>query len=113
MGAAESSTEMFENALRARLAGTACVKQAIVEERMLRAQKPRPEALDLSVLKPGKNNIELLRVPESKDEPGWHGQVPITKVGEPKGTVTCRINGQDRPCRLVDVRFSLLISLVF
>ena len=57
MGAAESSTEMFENALRARLAGTACVKQAIVEERMLRAQKPRPQALDLSEIKPGKNNI--------------------------------------------------------
>lgn len=57
--------------------------------------------------------VDYHRPPNTKDDLGWHGPVPITKVGEPKGTVTCRINGQDRLCRLADVRFSVLISLVF
>ena len=43
MGAAESSTDMFESALRARMAGTACVRQAIVEERLQRANTTRPQ----------------------------------------------------------------------
>ena len=50
--------------------------------------------------------------PGNKDESGWHGPVSVTGVGQPKGTITCRINGKDRPCRLTDVRFSMLIALV-
>ena len=46
------------------------------------------------------------------DETGRHGPVPVIDVGKPFGTVACRINDQDRPCRRVDVRFSLLITLV-
>ena len=63
MGAAESSCDLFENALRARMASTAKVRQAIVEERLQRANTTRPQQHDLGELVPGKRNVELLRVP--------------------------------------------------
>ena len=57
--------------------------------------------------------VDHHRPPSSKDESGWRGPVPITDVGKPGGTVTRKINGQARPCRLADVRFSLLIAVVY
>ena len=58
--------------------------------------------------------VDHHRPTATKDDPtGWHGPVPFSAVGNPGGTMTCRCYGQDRSCRLADVRFSRFIALVY
>ena len=58
--------DMFENVFRARMASTSCVKQAIVEERLVRANRTRRQKQDVSELVVGKRDVEILRVPDPK-----------------------------------------------
>lgn len=56
--------------------------------------------------------VDFWRAPSSKDVTGWHGPVRVVEARPKDGQVICRIGGQERPCRLQDVRCSLLISFV-
>ena len=45
------------------------------------------------------------------DQSGWHGPVPVSRNLPEQGQVLVKLNGRDRPCRLQDVRHTLLVFM--
>ena len=56
--------------------------------------------------------VDYFRPPANKDTSGWHGPVRVVKHVPELGQVIVQINGVDRPCRLQDVRLSILVLSV-
>ena len=58
--------------------------------------------------KPG-DLVDYHRPSNNKDTSGWHGPVPVIKHMPDLGQVLCKIAGKELPCRLQDVRLTLLV----
>ena len=56
--------------------------------------------------------VDYFRPPANKDTSGWHGPARVVKHLPELGQVLVNINGVDRPCRLQDVRLSLMLLSV-
>ncbi|CAK0840390.1 unnamed protein product, partial [Prorocentrum cordatum] len=86
-----SCPDPFEAAVRLRLLAKAEMARAIVEDRVARANRTRvqqhgPE----QELKVGES-VDIYRVPDRKDQPGWRGQAELVKISE--GTAIVVWNG--------------------
>ena len=57
--------------------------------------------------------VDYYRRDGSKDQSGWHGPVPVARNAPEQGQVILKLNGRDRPCRLQDVRHTLLIYTTY
>ena len=51
----------------------ASIQKAIIEHRLAEATNSRPQKIDVSVLKPGMNDVEIYKLSERKDDDGWRG----------------------------------------
>ena len=76
--------------------------------RVNRALGTRTSHSDRTTYNPG-DLVDYHRRGGSKDESGWHGPVRVVRNAPELGQVIVKLNGQERPCRLQDVRHTLLV----
>jgi hypothetical protein len=67
------------------------VQQAIVEDRIAKAQNTRPHQLDLSELVAGTTVVEILR--PTPGDPGWRGPAELLKIDAENGTAIVEHQG--------------------
>ena len=79
-GAAETSPDFFESYMRMRLLAKVSIQQSIIELRMMEANRSAPQKVDLSKLVPLRDQVDLYRVPEKKDESGWRGPCELLDI---------------------------------
>jgi len=75
-GALETDLTVFERALRIRQTSLAQAQQAVIEDRMARASRTRPQQLDVGELVAGTPEVEFYR--EVKNDQGWRGPALFT-----------------------------------
>ena len=90
-GATQSSQSVFERALRLRQIALTAATQAIVENRIVRAQHTRPQRVATEELKPGVSEVEFHR--EDADGFGWRGPASLLKL-QNNGTAVVEYNGR-------------------
>ena len=89
--AASGNVSVFENAMRVRQIAVNAVHESIVEERIIRANRTRPQQLDLSELVPGVTEVEMLR--EDSESKGWRGPADLFKIDPNDGTAIVEHQG--------------------
>jgi hypothetical protein len=85
-GAADTSPDFFESYMRMRLLAKVSIQQAIIELRLSEANRSAPQKVDLSKLQPLKDQVDLYRVPEKKDESGWRGPCELLDISRTDNT---------------------------
>ena len=83
-GAAQDNLSVFERALRLRQLAMTAATQSIMESRIARAAKTRPQQFDLTNFKPGITEVEFHR--EGAGDYGWRGPATLLKISEDQGT---------------------------
>ena len=91
-GAAQDNLSVFERALRLRQLAMTAATQSIMESRIARAAKTRPQQLDLTNFKPGITEVELHR--EGADDYRWRGPATLLKISEDQGTAILDYQGK-------------------
>ena len=91
-GAAQDNLSVFERALRLRQLAMTAATQSIMESRIARAAKTRPQQFDLTNFKPGITEVEFHR--EGADDYGWRGPATLLKISEDQGTAILDYQGK-------------------
>ena len=89
-GAAEST---FERSLRLRQIALQASQAAILESRIARANRSRPQRLRVEEMVPGSTAVEIFR--EDGSGQGWRGPATILKIDEEAGTAV--VDFQNKP----------------
>ena len=88
-GAAEST---FERSLRLRQIALQASQAAILESRIARANRSRPQRLRVEDLVPGTTTVEIFR--EDGSGQGWRGPATILKIDEEAGNAVVDFQGK-------------------
>ena len=104
-GAIESVPDAIETAIRLRLHAKDCILQAVVEDRLAKANNTRNQIFkpeDIAKLVDGAK-IDLWREPDEKCETGWRGPAELVRLyrGEGKAIVNWRGHAMMVPLRHV------------
>ena len=110
-GAAESSPDLFEQALRTRMLARGACQKAILEDRLAEANKTRVQKTDLSQLKANETQVDLFRLPDSKSESGWRGPCDLLHIGPDSAIV--RHQGVPYIVPLRDIRKHVLLTMLY
>ena len=77
----EVSPDPIERAVRLRLLSKQNTLKTVIEERIARANRSRPQNVDLSKLDVG-SQVDVFRVPDRKDQSGWRGPRELVKLSK-------------------------------
>ena len=91
-GALETDLTVFERAMRIRQTALAQSHQAVIEDRIARANKTRPHQLDLTQFVPGTSEIEFYR--EVKGDVGWRGPALLLRLDADEGVAVIQYQGK-------------------
>ncbi|CAJ1351761.1 unnamed protein product, partial [Effrenium voratum] len=76
----QMAISVYEQALRLRQAALTAATQSIMESRLVRAGRTRPQQVPVGELKPGISEVEFHR--EGMDDFGWRGPATLLKIGD-------------------------------
>ncbi|CAK0907408.1 unnamed protein product [Prorocentrum cordatum] len=80
-GARDSIPDTFESYLRPRMIAKTAVQKAVVEQRTAEANDTKVQILsDVAKLRPLQDIVDLHRVPDRKDAPGWRGPCDLLDI---------------------------------
>ena len=91
-GAQQPAISVFEKALRLRQIALTASTQSIMESRIARAGRTRPQQLEITSFKPGVTEVEFHR--EGADDYGWRGPATLLRVSEEQGTAISEYQGK-------------------
>eukprot|EP00959_Pyramimonas_sp_CCMP1952_P285187 5962890-Pyramimonas_sp.AAC.1 len=89
-----------EQHLRLRLLAKSNLLQAIIAERIAKANNTRQQAQDakwIEALKPH-DQVDIWRTPARKDQDGWRGPAELISLG--KDTAAAIVIHQNQPCKI-------------
>ena len=80
-GARDTTPDTFESYLRLRMLAKAAVQKAVIEQRIAEANNTKIQILsDVAKLRPLQDFVDLYRVPDRKDSPGWRGPCDLLDI---------------------------------
>ena len=91
-GALETDLSVFERAMRIRQTALAQSRQAVIEDRIARANKARPHQLDMTQFVPGTSEVEFYR--EVKGDVGWRGPALLLRLDSDEGVAVIQYQGK-------------------
>ena len=91
-GSIDTSPDVFEQHLRLRLIAREHTMKAVVEDRIAQANRARPQKVDISVLRPGRDLVDIYREPEKKSDSGWRGPAELLDISTNNNTAIVKLN---------------------
>ena len=91
-GATQRDITVFERAMRIRQTTLAQTRQAIIEDRVARANKHRPHQLETDQLTAGTSEVEYYR--EIAGDPGWRGPALLLRLDQGEGVAVIQYQGK-------------------
>lgn len=91
---ADPTTSTFERAARLRQIALAASQRSIIEDRMLRAGRTRPQHIDTTAMIPGTTEVEIFREDPANAGHGWRGPAQLLDLDENNGTVIVKYQGR-------------------
>ena len=88
----ELAESTFERSLRLRQIALQASQAAILESRIARANRSRPQRLRVEDLVPGTTTVEIFR--EDGSGQGWRGPATILKIDEEAGNAVVDFQGK-------------------
>eukprot|EP00913_Durusdinium_trenchii_P027881 g26143.t1 len=101
VASADLDQSPFERAVRLRQIALQAAQAAILEDRIVRAGRTRPEKLDLSGLVAGSSQIEIYR---DDGNYGWRGPAWLLKINDAEGTCVVEYQGRNYLMSLRHIR---------
>ena len=92
VASADTDQSVFERAVRLRQIALQAAQASILEDRIVRAGRTRPEKLDIFGLIAGSTQVEIFR---DDGHYGWRGPALLLKINDADGT--CIVEYQGRP----------------
>ena len=90
----EDADDYLERSCRMRLIAKSCILKALMEHRIVEANRTRPQQVDESTLVPGAE-IDIYRAPDSKAGAGWQGPGQLLEIKKNVGSAI--VTWQGRP----------------
>ena len=91
-GSTQRDVTVFERAMRIRQTALAQTQQAIIEDRVARANKHRPHQLETDQLTAGVSEVEYYR--EIAGDPGWRGPALLLRLDQGEGVAVIQYQGK-------------------
>ena len=91
---AEQTASTFERAARLRQIALSASQHFILEERLLRAGRTRPQHVDTTAMVPGTTQVEIFREDLANSGHGWRGPAHLLDLDEDNGTVIVKYQGR-------------------
>ena len=92
VGSLQTDVTTFERAVRIRQTALAQTAQAIIEDRIARANRTRPHQLDAAQLVAGTSEVEFFR--EVQGDPGWRGPALLLRLDQDEGVAVIQYQGK-------------------
>ena len=99
-GSVETDVTPFERAIRIRQTALAQTHQAVIEDRLARANRTKPHQLNLGELIAGTSEVEFYR--EVQGDPGWRGPALLLRLDADDGVAVVQYQGKPY---LISLRF--------
>eukprot|EP00435_Cladocopium_sp_Y103_P007244 s1993_g2.t1 len=91
-GSLQKDVTVFECAMRIRQTALAQTHQAIIEDRVARANRHRPHQLETDQLTAGVSEVEYYR--EVAGDPGWRGPALLLRLDQDEGVAVIQYQGK-------------------
>ena len=90
----DPTNSTFERAARLRQIALSAAQSSVLEERIVRAGRTRPQHVDTSTMVPGTTQIEIFREDPANTGHGWRGPATLLDLDESNGTVIVKYQGR-------------------
>ena len=90
----DPTTSTFERAARLRQISLSAAQSAIIEDRIVRAGRTRPQHVDTTSMVPGTTQVEIFREDPANTGHGWRGPAKLLEIDEDNGTVIVKFQGR-------------------
>ena len=92
VGSLQTDVTVFERAIRIRQTALATTHQAIIEDRVARANRTRPHQANVGEMVAGTSEIEFFR--EVQGDPGWRGPALLLRLDQDEGVAVIQYQGK-------------------